>query len=1439
MLDVESNSLRQKRLMLFMFKKTAPKAEERDMKVFPYVNAGVLSKMFFWWTNPVMKVGYTRTLEPNDLFKLEGEWLVDSSTEKIKRELAKYNYRDLDHKIILKIIVRTFWTEWLAILLLLSAYGAIESFSPLVSKQLILAIEHRVTFGGSVAKGVGIAVASSFMNFIVEVLVALASFRGLALGTKLKSTFTALIMEKSFRLSAKGRHKFSPAKITLICTTDLSRVEILSVYTSYLLISPIPVVVSIVILAINLGVTAVVAISLITIASVSLSMSVTKLFKYRSFVVGITDKRVTIMREIVSNLKIIKFYNWEIPYFSNLMDARTKEIKVVLKIQALRNVLNTVSTTLTAIVSMVSFIVMNALDAGTKSAADVFSSVQSFSTLSVVLNILPNAISLTADMINGLKRVAELLAEEENEDNGHYFVSEKGKGPALEVKDATFIWEQFEKDEEEEDDDKGKKKKKARNSKGLEETGNSQDTETSNLEEPGNDVSVELSELNSSKLTSLANVNLTIAEGEFVVVTGSIGSGKSSLLSALAGAMTCVAGTVAVNGKLVLCGELWVQNLTIRENITFGLPFDQARYDQIIYCCSLQADLDVLPGGDLTEVGEKGITLSGGQKARICLARALYYGGDIVLMDDVLSAVDARVGKHIVEQCCLGFLAAKTRILATHQLSLVQKADKVIFMNGDGTFDIGTFKEIESNPQFAKLLLFNQQEKEQEKEKEKEVENDRENEQSENFTEQFPGTSLTFPEDSQSLRKVLDDSVDIAEAETIGSEDQNLAGSGQELKRRLVRKTTTEDPDEKAKIAKVTYAEVDEEAEYKDVYANKDALKGKLIEDEEKAVNSLSGFVYKRYISFGAGRLTMSGFLVLLTFITAMAVFNEIFSTTWLSFWVSDEFHRLSAFYIAFYVVFTMLFFVFLLLEFVTIGIAASNALKKLNVSAARKVLGAPMKFLDVTPMGRILNRFTKDTDALDNEIADTLKRLLYSLSYIVGLIVLNVVYLPWIAIVIPVLAVVYVGVANYYQASSREIKRLEAVKRSMVYNNLSEVLTGMRTIKAYGRESLFLEKNGEYMDKTNEATFLSNGVSRWLGICLQMIASVFGLFVCVLSAAGVFHLSAATVGLLVNNVISLTAQLSAVTMYITQLENDMNSVERLIYYADNIPQEETAENRGLEPSDWPKLGKLQFQNVTLLYRSGLPPVLKNLNFSVASGEKIGVCGRTGAGKSLVMAAIFRLHELDSGTITYDGMDISKLALTSLRSNLSIIPQEPVLFTGTIRKNLDPFAERSDDVLWDILRRSEILSEEEILVERAKTEGKAGGTVKAETEHLHKFHLDQVVTDEGANYSVGERQLISFARALVRNTQILILDEATSSVDYETDHKIQNTINREFAHCTILCIAHRLKTILHYDKILALDKGEIKQFDKPKVLFGEDGIFRQMCDRLGITRGDF
>lgn len=1358
MLDVGSEtSLRQKRLLSFLFPEVAPLADASDRKQYPRKKAPWYLMVTFWWTNPVMKVGYTRTLEPNDLFELTEDLSVDQNKARVLAELSKLDRRSITQKTLVRLLFRVYWREFMWTMLLGMVFLLLDSVSALVTKALILAIEEKVSGNsGAIGKAIGIAVASSVLTFLVEALVAHYYYLSLTLGTKLRSVFTALIMDKSFRLSPVGRHKFSLTKIMSICTTDLARVEALMLLAPFFFSLPLPIVISIAILAINLGVTSVVAIAMLVTASVSLSFSVRTLFSYRTNVVSFTDTRVNIMKEIVANLKLIKFYNWEVPYLLSLMSARTAESKMVLKIQTMRNFLTAFMISLTPIVLMVSFIVLHAIEGTSRLAASIFSSVQSFSSLAMVLANIPMALSSLADFLNGMKRVADLLSQPENEDTGHYIVA-SNSSVAVDIREGTFIWETFD-DEEEETDNKDQSGTELKSLEPDSAKGESKDAST--------------------KLTSLNDINLTIPKGEFVVVTGSIGSGKSSLLNAIAGFMTCEDGSVTIDGSLVLCGELWILNSTVRENILFGAEWDHEWYDKVIYACSLQTDLDKLDAGDLTEVGEKGITLSGGQKARICLARAVYANTDIILMDDVLSAVDARVGKHIMRHCCENLLLGKTRILATHQLSLIASASKIIFLNGDGTLEMGTMESLSSNPKFANLLSYNQQQV-----------------QAENVE-----------------RETLDGESDLKE-------------EGVDITETIVDEILQDRPDQ-VLIRRRRNNEDEEDAEFIDIHANKDASKGKIITVEEKAVNSLKSAVYKSYVKFGVGRLTVPGFLIIFGTVTALAVFTEIFSTTWLTFWISDKFERESSFYAGIYVMLTLLFFVLLLVEFVAVAVVAGKSLRLLNIAAAKKVLKVPMSFLDVTPVGRILNRFTKDTDALDNEIADNLKRLIHSFSYIIGLIVLNVIYIPWVALSIPVLSVAYIAVANYYQASSREIKRLEAVQRSFVINNISETLFGMKTIRAFDKGKLFLDRTETSMDTNNEATFMSNAVSRWLAINLQAISSVFGMAICVLSASGAFNLLAAAVGMLVNNVIGLSFQLSSLTSFVTQVENDMNSAERLIFYASNLPQE--AEG-GLEPPNWPKLGKLEFDNVSMLYRPGLPLVLKNISFKVQSGEKIGICGRTGAGKSSIMAAIYRLHELDGGTILYDHIDISRLSLDALRSKLSIIPQEPVLFAGTIRKNLDPFGQHADLVLWDALKRSEILSEEEIATEQ---------TIK-DADAMHKFNLDQEVSEEGSNYSVGERQLISFARALVRDTKILILDEATSSVDYETDHKIQNTINREFSHCTILCIAHRLKTILHYDRIMTLDSGEIAEFDKPLELYKQNGIFRLMCERSAITSSDF
>lgn len=1390
--EEEVVQLRQKRALSFLFRKVLPLPSEAERKDYPHKTANVFSRVFFWWTMPIMGVGYTRTLLTNDLYKISDDLDTNRNTLLMEKELAKYNEKDLDWRKLAIATIKAFKWEILLVIVFSTSCLMLDSGISLVTKKFIEAAEQRAAGDSSATgRGLGLAVAVVAVNFGIELSVAHFYYASAVVGTKVKAVFTQIMLKKSFRLGPEGRNKFPASKIMSICTTDLARVEMAMMLTPLLVAAPLPFALSIGILAINVGIVTLVALGLVAFAAVYFTVSVKKMFNTRAKVVEYTDARVAIMKEIVSNLKIIKYYCWEMPYLRQLMDSRFAEVQILLKLQNYRNTLNAVYFTYPTLVSMICFIVLYAVRGEGQSAARIYSSVQAFAALGSILNVVPQSLSSLGDLINGYKRVSEMLVQDDVVHLDRYIRGPNGD-IAVEVSKASFLWEQFEKKDENEDE--AKNGKENANQQRQEEQGSQEGSSTPAKDSTPTD-DIEMSQFTNSKLTRLNDISLSIRKGEFIIVTGYIGSGKSSLLNALAGFMTCESGSVAIDGSLILCADTWIANSTIRDNITFGLPYDHDWYDQVIYACSLQSDLSNMAGGDLTEVGEKGITLSGGQKLRISLARAVYANKDIVIMDDVLSAVDARVSKHIVQHCCMGLLAEKTRILATHQLSLIEGADRIVFMNGDGTVDVGTPEELARNEKFQKLLSFSQQTK-QEEEPEKD-----ESELS------FDDVKTQIPDD-------------------VGASGfKNLEASGdQKLKRRAVVKSSMDD----------------EEEEFRDIHVNIDAEKGKIITVEEKAVNSLKAGIYKEYVKFGTQKTSTTGYLVLLFVVTVLAVLGELFSSIWLTYWVSDSLHRLFAFYAGLYVMIFVAFFVFLYLEFSTVVVMCNYASRNLNLAAAQRILKAPMSYLDVTPMGRILNRFTKDTDALDNEISQNIKMLLKFSSHILGSIILNIVYVPWIGVLIPFFAVMYFCAANYYQASSREIKRLEAVQRSFMISSLTETLFGQKTIISYDKAPRFIQKTGEFMNSTNEATFIQNAASRWLLIALQVIASSFGLIVFILSVSGSLRLKPATIGLLVTNITQIASELSGMTSLLTQVENDMNSAERLIHYATSLPQEEDENIKGLEPEKklWPKSGLMSFKDVTMLYRSGLPPVLKGLTFDVQSGQKIGVCGRTGAGKSSLMSAIFRLCELDGGSITYDNIDISSLSLHTLRSNLAIIPQESVLFNGTIRKNLDPFEEHTDAELWDVIVRSRILTEDEAAEEAKKVEqslAKSGNS----SDQLHKFNLYQVVTDEGGNYSVGERQLISFARALIRNVRVLILDEATSSVDYETDHKIQITIKKEFLECTILTIAHRLKTILNYDKILTLDSGELRQFDTPYNLFKSPGIFRDMCERSNISETDF
>lgn len=1425
--------MQQKRLLSFLMSKTPiPIPIEDERKPYGYANANFLSKIFFWWLKPLMNVGYKRTVQPPDLFYLTEDLKVQYYIEvfdnlyqrkvahhkleylrtKSDEDFASIKLDDLNSDAVneklqdfslpkfalLHVLVQTFLHQIIKSMVL----GAICLIGltsiPLLTKRLVAFVEKKsLGMNVHIGQGIGYAIGSTMLSFVSGLTMNHFYYQSLSIGIKVRSVLTHFVLAKSLRLNAKSRSEFDTGKITSLITTDLARVELAFLLQPLLLLLPIPLIISIVILLTNIGVSALISIAIFLVFLVGIAYSTKKLYVFREATSKLTDARVRLVKEIVNSLKTIKYYSWEIPFFNSIMSARLAEIGLILKIQTLRNMMAALSQSLVGIVTMIAFLVLFSLEGSTKDPASTFSSVQAFEYLGFMIFFIPGTLSSLADLLMAMKRIGSFLGAEEISQYEHYYeINDHNNDNAISIKEGNFEWEIF----ESKDDFENKSEEESTTDDHIAETINEafNTTETSELE------------ITARKLMKLRDINLDVKTGQFVVITGSIGSGKTSLLSAISGVMKCNSGSITINGSLLSAGASWIQNSTIRENILFGSNYDKEKYEAVIYACSLQSDLDILPGGDLTEVGEKGITLSGGQKARINLARAVYAERDILLLDDVLSAVDARVGNHIVDNCLFKLLKNKTRVLATHQLSLVNAADSIVFLNGDGTIDIGTMKELKSRNQgFNKLITFATHQ--EEAKEELLIEDSKQSDIDSEFSG-YSQASGSYNSTAKGLtRRKTRGMEEIIEEVEVEDEDED----------------ENEDEDE------------DEEGVYKTIDFNKDASLGRMIEEEERAVNSIKLNVYTSFIRAGAEKITLPGAIIGLLGLLTLATFTELFVNTWLSFWISNKFEgRTSEFYIGIYVMITFSWLILLTSEFVFLAHISTNASKSLNLSAIRKVLFAPMSFIDTTPLGRILNRFTKDTDALDNEIAERLRLCFNSFARIIGFVILDIIYLPWIGLVVPVLVLLLACVVSYYQATCREVKRLEAIQRSKVYNNHSEVFGGSATIKAYKRDEDFVKTNDLLMDNVNEASFVVLSIQRWLSIHLEVISSLVILLVSLLCVNRVFKINAASVGLLMTYTFMISSEITLFVKCITDLENDMNSVERLGQYAFHLPAEENTTREAsdltvsLAKAQWPSKGEIEFCNVNMAYRPGLPLVLKNIGFQVQEAEKIGICGRTGAGKSSIMSALFRLNELDSGSILIDGVDIASLELKTLRSNLSIIPQDPILFNGSIRRNLDPFKEHQDSVLWDAMRRSGILSEEEL--EQIKAQ-----EVTENTE-LHKFHLDQEVLDEGANFSLGERQLISFSRALVKNSKILILDEATSSVDYETDSKIQNTINREFKNCTILCIAHRLRTIIHYDKILTLDRGEVKEFDAPINLFrNRASIFRSMCEKSGITELDF
>lgn len=1346
----ESEYMPQRRLFTSLLSKKLPVIPEDDSqrKTIPRNRYGPMDFFFFNWISSILKVGYKRTIQPNDLLQLNEKQKITKLHEDFAKqwesvEKLHESGEEISKTAIIWVLVKTFkWDFGMSIVYAILANTA-TSCLPFVSKKLITFVEekhyiHSLKPNNGIGYTFGIALILVFFSAFNSH----SLFNSFVVGGFTRSVLQKAILLKSFKLSNEAKKKFPQAIIASMSTTDLNRIEMGVAFHTMLYGFPVTIGICLGQLIKNIGPISLIGCGYFLFAIVMNLFAFAYVFRFRVEANKRTDKRIGLIREIANSLKIIKFYAWEDAYYNNISDRRAEEVAQLGKMQTYISAVIAYGILTPTVAAMIVFVCLYAIKGSLKSPANLFSSLAIFQVLSGIVFMLPQSFSTGMTAFVAFKRVQEFLLSEEVDPESLKAVPCLEFEHSIEVDNCSFEW-------------------------GDEAVEGSDDDAV-----PEKDKSYEEDVKQKSSFKGLQNLTFSITKGEFVIITGPIGSGKSSLLYALSKLMKKTSGDLRVNGELLLNAQPWIQNTTFKNNITFGASFNKERYSTVVDCCALEGDLDLLDQAENTEIGERGVTLSGGQRQRLSLARTCYRDADIYLFDDVLSAVDAHVGKHIMDSCMLKFLKGKTRVLATHQLNLIEHADKIIFLNSDLSFKVGTVDELlKTSADFKKLM--------------------------DNFADQTIKNSST--------------------AKSTTSEE-------------------TEKKDDKAVLDIISVDSSFNEKEYEEEREREERKKGRIMAKEQRAINSIKMNVYKQYVEFGGGKKKWPVIVTGATFFQILNTFCSLFTTVWLSYWSEKRFKgRSNDFYIGIYILFSfssMLTTFFSSLITLLFGL---NASKGLHNAAAKRILHVPMSYIDTTPVGTIINRFSKDIDILDNELPMNLNFSMNQLFSIIGILIMAIIYLPWFAIATPFLCFFFIVIIDIYQTTGREVKRLESVQRSFVVNNFQEVMSGLSTISMFKMEELFIFKNDYTTNKQNEATIVFQGLQRWSSNWVMLLAVIVTILICLMCVCGVFSIGAAATGVLINYIIELCSSLRNLLVQTTELENFMNSTERVADYATELKQEATYKDDSTDPgAQWPSHPSISFNNVSMRYRENLPLILKNLSFEVEAGQRVGICGKTGCGKSSTVASLFRITEIEAGQITIDGVDISKLGLYNLRKKISIIPQESVLFKTTIRGNLDPFNDYTDEELWNALVNSGAIESSEL--EAVKKQ-----RFPEDAETAHKFHLYRQVEEDGQNFSLGEKQLLGLSRAVVKNSKVLVLDEATSSVDYETDAKIQRKIKENFGHgTTILTIAHRLKTIIDYDKVLVLDAGEVKEFDAPYALFKrKDSIFRGLCEKGKIVEDDF
>ncbi|KAL7855414.1 hypothetical protein AOLI_G00190180 [Acnodon oligacanthus] len=1197
--------------------------------------------------------------------------------------------------------------------------------SPQLLKVMISFTQDKSTY---MWQGYIYAVLLVLVTFLQSVFLQQYFHRCFILGMKVRTAIMAAVYKKALVVSNDARKESTVGETVNLMSADAQRFNDVTNFIHLLWSCPLQVILSVVFLWIELG-PSVLAGLLVMVLMVPINgLLATKSKTFQMQNMKLKDKRMKIMNEILNGIKILKLYAWEPSFETQVQGIREQELKVMKKFAYLSAISTFIFTCAPALVSLATFAVFvsvgsdNILD-----AEKAFTSISLFNILRFPLGMLPMLISSMVQTTVSKKRLEKFLGGEDldmmavQHDNSFK--------TAVTVTNGSFAW--------------------------------------------GSDAE-----------PVLKNVCLDVAPGRLVAVVGAVGSGKSSLISALLGEMHNLSGSINVKGSVAYVPQqAWIQNATLKDNILFGSDLNEDRFQSVVKACALEQDLELLPGGVLTEIGEKGINLSGGQKQRVSLARAAYSSADMYLLDDPLSAVDSHVGKYLFERVIgpKGLLKDKTRILVTHGISFLPYVDEIVVLVDGVVSEVGSYSSLRaSRGAFSEFLDTYAKEEGNKSDDWKEPASDAE--QMDIVPEGEDPQADSPPEDVVSVTLKRENSL---------RHSQRHAQRNGSIKVRRSSSAKSKKDSEGIKKGQ------------------------RLIEKEAMETGKVKFSVYMQYLrSMGWGYATM---FVVVYFIQNVAFVGQ---NVWLSEWTNDAVRYPNESTYPAHIrdmrigVFGALGIAQGLLVFLGTLLLAEGAIcasRTLHTRLLSNILRAPMLFFDTTPSGRVVNRFAKDIFSVDEMIPMSFRSWVLCLLGVLGTLFVICLATPLFTAIIVPLAVIYYFVQRFYVATSRQLRRLDSVSRSPIYSHFGETVAGLSVIRAYRHQERFLERNKVTIDDNLKSVYPWVVSNRWLAMRLESLGNLVVFFAALFSVISRDTLDSGLVGLSISYALNVTQTLNWFVRMTSELETNIVAVERVREYTE-IKNEAPWSTDDRPPDGWPSEGKVRFEGYKVRYRPELELVLHGITCDIESTEKIGIVGRTGAGKSSLTNCLFRIIEAADGQILIDGVDVANIGLHDLRSRLTIIPQDPVLFSGTLRMNLDPFEKFSDEDIWKVL-------------ELAHLKDFVGGLAAG---------LQHEVAEGGENLSVGQRQLLCLARALLRKSRILILDEATAAVDLETDNLIQTTIRREFAHCTVLTIAHRINTILDSSRVMVLDAGKIVEFDSPGALLQKQGHFFALAREAGV-----